>query len=593
MPLSRLKVTMSIGCLVLSAMASAQSAGANSPATTTNDATVGSNSWTSPVLIMASDNTYSSVSSKGISNYLKATDFEFNIPTPSSVVGIQLDVERNTNGPSDVSLLDPWTIGLSRTISAGTNRCLVVAYAQENGTNSRDLTAMTYGGRSMTQVAEFAAGTSGAFMARLEIWVLFEPDIVLASNSTIVPTFGAYTALEYCDAFAAASFQNVDQLTPLFSQQTIGAQGTANPHQLATPFATLPGSMAIQLVTSGNRDSSNPSPNTNTNSYTTPTGYTEVVDYYYANATVAPTSGASLQVIQKVTTAAGTEAPPCTFNGSVNRYAILGVCLQRARELDHSIRLVKGGVIGGSDLATTTAWPTSDAYASYGGSTSLWGRTWTDADINSPGFGAAIATRVQNGEARIDHMRLTVWYFSTLPIELLDLRAMREGATVRVEWVTASERNNDHFIVQRSADGVSFEDVEQVAGAGTSQQTLFYNIVDQHPLEGMAYYRLKQVDTDGTADLSDAVAVNAQPTDGFLVAPNPSSTGTFTLYDVRLDRGEVAVFDNTMHLVRRHVGAGVNAVIHLEDLPDGVYILMVHEGDQVRTARVVKESRTR
>ena len=576
--------------IALPVFCSAQSAGPRSPATTANDGSVGSTAWSNTGNSVSSNDAYSTVSTKGVSNYLKVTNFGFTIPSPSAVSGIQLDVERNSNSSSDVALLDAWSTGLTRSISAGSNRCLIVAYAQENGIDSRDVTAMTYGTRTMTQLTEFSAGASGGFNARIEVWALLESEIALASNTTLVPTYGSYSAYEYCDVFTAAVFQHVDQINPMSSQQTTGAQASTDPHQLSTAFTTAAGSMAINLATCGNRDASAPAVNSNTSSYATATGYTEGIDYYYANA-AAPTSGASFQVIHKAVASAGSEQPSCDFNGTVNRYAIVGFCLQRAREVDYSVKLVKGGTIGGSDLANSTAWPTTDAYASYGGSSSLWGRTWTEADINSSSFGAAIATRVQNGIARVDHMRITVWYYSTLPIELLDLRATQEGTGVRIDWITATETDNDHFVVQRSTDGVVFEDVARVQGAGTSTQTLFYTARDEHPKTGACYYRLQQVDIDGTTTNAPVVTVNVALDQGLTVAPNPSVSGAFTVYDISLESGQVAVFSSDMRLVRTHVGAGRDPVIHLEDLPDGTYVLMVREGDRVRTARVVKESR--
>lgn len=83
---------------------------------------------------------------------------------------------------------------------------------------------------------------------------------------------------------------------------------------------------------------------------------------------------------------------------------------------DASVRLYKAGVLTGADrAATATAWPTADAYKSYGGATDLWGTTWTPADINAAGFGVGLAaTLLANGPltvtAYVDHIRVTVYY---------------------------------------------------------------------------------------------------------------------------------------------------------------------------------------
>lgn len=84
--------------------------------------------------------------------------------------------------------------------------------------------------------------------------------------------------------------------------------------------------------------------------------------------------------------------------------------------VDTSVRIVKGGALGvNDDKATAGGWPTTDAYATYGGSTDLWLETWTPTDINATNFGAAIAaeevcTGTTAVTASVDHIRITVSY---------------------------------------------------------------------------------------------------------------------------------------------------------------------------------------
>ena len=84
---------------------------------------------------------------------------------------------------------------------------------------------------------------------------------------------------------------------------------------------------------------------------------------------------------------------------------------------DNAVRIVKGGVIGSTNRKLGGDWPTSDTYVSHGSNSDLWGETWTPADINSNGFGVAISptyTYAGMGTARIDHIRITVYY--TMPV---------------------------------------------------------------------------------------------------------------------------------------------------------------------------------
>lgn len=95
----------------------------------------------------------------------------------------------------------------------------------------------------------------------------------------------------------------------------------------------------------------------------------------------------------------------------------------------------------------------------------------------------------------------------TLPIELTRFTARPENFGVTIRWTTASERNNSYFEVERSADLVNFESIARVVGAGNSFQNIDYEAFDPNPLFGTSYYRLRQVDMDGSSTLSDVESV--------------------------------------------------------------------------------------
>ncbi len=99
-------------------------------------------------------------------------------------------------------------------------------------------------------------------------------------------------------------------------------------------------------------------------------------------------------------------------------------------------------------------------------------------------------------------------YASTFPVGLTYFDAIVENnSIVRLNWQTATETNNDFFEVQRSIDGVVFERLEQIAGAGNSTVPRTYTTLDHKPHKGISYYRLKQVDFNGSSTLSDIVSV--------------------------------------------------------------------------------------
>jgi len=95
-----------------------------------------------------------------------------------------------------------------------------------------------------------------------------------------------------------------------------------------------------------------------------------------------------------------------------------------------------------------------------------------------------------------------------LPIELISFEAkMNDNKQVDIFWATASEQNNDFFTIERSTDGLNWEIVTTVAGAGNSINRIDYHAYDARPVSGISYYRLKQTDFDGAFEYSYIVSV--------------------------------------------------------------------------------------
>jgi len=114
---------------------------------------------------------------------------------------------------------------------------------------------------------------------------------------------------------------------------------------------------------------------------------------------------------------------------------------------------------------------------------------------------------------------------SPLPIELQSFTASCDKGMVKLDWVTATEINNEQFTIHRSADLMEWEEVLSQVGAGNSNTPLAYTGVDERPLNGLSYYRLTQRDYDGTTESFEPISVTCY-TDGsgnsMLVFPNPA-----------------------------------------------------------------------
>lgn len=142
----------------------------------------------------------------------------------------------------------------------------------------------------------------------------------------------------------------------------------------------------------------------------------------------------------------------------------------------------------------------------------------------------------------------------TLPISLLEFRAEAAQKVVNLRWITASELNNDYFVVERTLDGIHFEEVFRRKGAGNSSSQLSYRGTDHKPHYGVSYYRLRQVDYDGKTTASPLISVYLKSTEPtFNVYPNPLPGGEMVSMDIAglQGRGEgtISITDLTGKIV--------------------------------------------
>ncbi|MBC6698378.1 T9SS type A sorting domain-containing protein [Hymenobacter puniceus] len=176
-----------------------------------------------------------------------------------------------------------------------------------------------------------------------------------------------------------------------------------------------------------------------------------------------------------------------------------------------------------------------------------------------------------------------------LPVELKSFTAQLRNGQVALNWVTASEKNNRGFEVQRSQDAREFSTILFKEGKGTTNARSTYNAVDARPLAGLSYYRLKQIDTDGKFSYSPVVTVkNAGLTEASFY-PNPTS-GKLTISLPQATTAEglrVRISDLTGRVLREQT-LPVTGELDLASLPAGTYMVTVGTGDQQVTRKVVK-----
>jgi hypothetical protein len=183
------------------------------------------------------------------------------------------------------------------------------------------------------------------------------------------------------------------------------------------------------------------------------------------------------------------------------------------------------------------------------------------------------------------------------PVEMISFDVKKSSNGNSLVWKTASEQNSAYYIVQRSTDGINFEDIGRIAAAGNSTTTNSYSYLDNtYANSGIVYYRLKQIDIDNTPHYSDIKSIS---TNGFSqnvnLYPVPVKRGQNATLEMISEASEnilVEIYDNPGKVVSSgqfDVTEGVNAIeLNTSILAPGLYHLRIIGGSN-RTAKFVVE----
>jgi len=183
---------------------------------------------------------------------------------------------------------------------------------------------------------------------------------------------------------------------------------------------------------------------------------------------------------------------------------------------------------------------------------------------------------------------------SPLPIELMSFNANCESGNVVLSWTTATEKNNDYFTLLRSIDGVNFESIGTVAGAGNSTSANSYDFIDRNSNGLSYYYKLSQTDYDGTESTFGPIRSTPCSSSGTLTA-NAYQTGqdeiSVLIGNPEESQVSVMLFNLDGKLILSHHQAyaqGEHLVrMNTSSLATGIYLVRVQSGQEtvsVKTA---------
>jgi hypothetical protein len=251
-----------------------------------------------------------------------------------------------------------------------------------------------------------------------------------------------------------------------------------------------------------------------------------------------------------------------------------------------------GALDNGRNMVQATPWRSDAPYAA-------WRRAAgpaTDVSATNPRQYNPATANTEDVAGRFTMSDLN----TPLPVELVEFTARRQGPDARLDWRTASEKNNAYFDVERSLDGLLFERVGWVAGQGSSTQLHDYQLVDAKVAQygvPTLYYRLRQVDGDGTTSFSSVRTVAVESVTALLVSawPNPSAgAGPHIRIEQPFTRPLTATLTDAAgrRLAEFHTADRVSEDVlgtETSALSSGVYLLRVTTAGTSQVLKLVRE----
>jgi hypothetical protein len=233
--------------------------------------------------------------------------------------------------------------------------------------------------------------------------------------------------------------------------------------------------------------------------------------------------------------------------------------------------------------------------------TKYWdGSDWLDLNSAGSGVTSGIGTMNISGTNSFGAWIIASNEYNPLPIKLLSFTAKLNGDKVRLNWETASEKNNDFFTIERSSDAINFSEIAIVKGAGDSNSILKYESWDNAPLKGLSYYRLKQTDFDGKYSYTEIVSINISSDANVQleiqnISPNPFTDN----FEIRFSSPattdiELELFNLKGQRLHREIipaQSGNNSYTYDKgsELPAGTYITMVKGNGVTSTKKIIKK----
>ena len=181
--------------------------------------------------------------------------------------------------------------------------------------------------------------------------------------------------------------------------------------------------------------------------------------------------------------------------------------------------------------------------------------------------------------------------YQILPIQLLSFAGLCDKQDVLLKWSTATETNNLYFTVERSNEGINWEVVGTVAGAGNSFSLQTYTLRDMQANKKASFYRLKQTDVDGNYKYGKMVFVkdcDNKSANNLTIYPNPSK-GKFELLFTGNPGQAYSIEIFNLKGQKLYESTGIQTKFDLSNQVPGVYIMRVQQNSKTQNMKFVIE----
>ena len=251
----------------------------------------------------------------------------------------------------------------------------------------------------------------------------------------------------------------------------------------------------------------------------------------------------------------------------LNWHNFIGVFNQRTNVTTFYI---DGKLQGISNVAITTI---DKAHLTFGAASYSWGS-------NQYFKGKIDDIRVYN--RTLDSSEVQALYHeggyngNNLPVSISNFVAFSKINKIEINFKTATENNNSKFIIQHSTESDSFTDIGSIKAIGIGANN--YVFTDDNPVNGINYYRLENVDKNGSSTFSKVVCVKFGDIQTFSIAPNPAKDFATINFSKTVDKATIAVYDLTgKQVITQLLSGNINTYkLNTQSLKSGLYVIKVN-----------------